>query len=58
LKRGGGYPARQMLHAGSLSFIHPANNKRVVYKAPLPGDMKKFINQLKRAEKAGAGKES
>jgi len=49
LKRGGIYPARQMLHAGTLSFIHPGKNKKVVFKAPLPADMNLFIQQLKDA---------
>ncbi len=33
---------RQALHAEKLKIIHPATNKAMVFKAPLPRDMKEF----------------
>jgi len=40
---------RQMLHAGTLSFIHPSSGERVEYTAPLPPDMRAFIARLREA---------
>jgi len=41
------YPARQMLHAATLSFNHPENGKRVTFKAQLPDDMKQLLERLR-----------
>ncbi len=38
---------RQMLHAETLSFIHPSSGERVEYAAPLPPDMCAFIARLR-----------
>lgn len=38
---------RQALHAAHLSFIHPANGKRVVFKADMPRDMADLCAQLR-----------
>lgn len=40
---------RQMLHAETLSFIHPASGEREAYTAPLPPDMNAFIARLRDA---------
>lgn len=37
---------RQALHAYKLSFIHPATNERMSFKAPLPPDMMRLIDHL------------
>lgn len=37
---------RQALHAYKISFIHPITNIKVNYKAELPNDMKKLINNI------------
>ena len=37
---------RQALHAYKISFIHPITNIKVNYKAELPIDMKKLINNI------------
>ncbi|HSW87190.1 MAG TPA: RluA family pseudouridine synthase [Rhabdochlamydiaceae bacterium] len=37
---------RQMLHAYQITFIHPITHKPIEITAPLPGDIKKFINQI------------
>jgi 23S rRNA pseudouridine1911/1915/1917 synthase len=41
--------ARQMLHAESLSFVHPATGIRVAFKAPLPADMAGFIIAMRQS---------
>ncbi len=38
---------RQMLHAETLSFIHPSSGERVEYTAPMPPDMLDFIDRLR-----------
>lgn len=38
---------RQMLHAETLSFIHPSTGERVEYTAPLPPDMLAFVDGLR-----------
>lgn len=40
---------RQCLHASTLSFLHPANQERVSFSAPLPEDMAAVLAKL-RAE--------
>jgi 23S rRNA pseudouridine1911/1915/1917 synthase len=45
---------RQMLHAGSLSFLHPHTGNPMAFEAPLPEDMSIVIDklrQIKRNEK-------
>jgi len=38
---------RQMLHAETLSFLHPSSGERVEYTAPMPADMRDFIARLR-----------
>jgi 23S rRNA pseudouridine1911/1915/1917 synthase len=38
---------RQMLHAETLSFIHPSSGNRVEFSAPIPPDMSEFIARLR-----------
>jgi 23S rRNA pseudouridine1911/1915/1917 synthase len=38
---------RQMLHAYRLVFTHPANGRSIRATAPLPGDFKRCLSQLK-----------
>lgn len=40
---------RQMLHAETLSFVHPSSGERVEYTAPLPSDMRAFIARLRES---------
>jgi 23S rRNA pseudouridine1911/1915/1917 synthase len=42
---------RHCLHASSIEFFHPKENRRMIFESPLPEDIKDFI---KRAEKAGS----
>lgn len=37
---------RQMLHAFSLSLMHPANNKPRLYKSPVPKDMTDVLGRM------------
>jgi len=37
---------RQMLHAESISFLHPITNQPLVIKAPLPDDMAELIEKM------------
>lgn len=39
---------RQALHACELGLTHPESGKTMTFKAPLPKDMQKLINQLKK----------
>ncbi|MDE0839011.1 MAG: RluA family pseudouridine synthase [Kiritimatiellae bacterium] len=41
------WPARQMLHAREISFLHPDNQKRLTFNAPAPDDMVDIIGQLR-----------
>lgn len=41
---------RQMLHARTLGFIHPATNEFIAFESELPSDMQNIINQLKQYE--------
>jgi 23S rRNA pseudouridine1911/1915/1917 synthase len=36
--------SRQALHSHKISFIHPITKKQIEYVAPMPDDMKKFVN--------------
>ncbi len=38
---------RQMLHAETLGFVHPATRDPVEFSAPLPGDMQRVIDGLR-----------
>ncbi len=42
--------SRQMLHAYSLSFIHPQTKQALEFTAPLPQDMIHLIQQLRKKE--------
>ena len=42
---------RQFLHAKSLGFIHPSNNKEVYYEVPLPEDLLKLVKKLRNLGK-------
>jgi 23S rRNA pseudouridine1911/1915/1917 synthase len=45
---------RNFLHAAQLEFIHPVTGKPLVLEAPLPGELKDFLDRLE-AEPAGPG---
>jgi len=40
--------SRQLLHAATLSFIHPQSGKDCLFTAPLWDDMQQLLNQLQR----------
>jgi len=40
-------PARQMLHAESLGFVHPESGVFCEFRAPMPQDMKKVLETLR-----------
>ena len=42
---------RQFLHAKSLGFIHPSNNKEIYFEVPLPEDLLKLIKKLRNLSK-------
>lgn len=48
---GGSRPERQALHAEKLAFTHPETGERMEFVSPLPGDIKAFIEEI-RKEKA------
>lgn len=39
---------RQALHAASLTFTHPISKERITLKAPLPEDMEKVLEKLRK----------
>ncbi len=39
---------RQMLHATTLSFVHPYTNKKMEFKAPLAPDFEKIVGMLRK----------
>ena len=39
---------RQALHAKSLGFIHPKNNKLMNFESELPNDFKKMLDLLNK----------
>jgi 23S rRNA pseudouridine1911/1915/1917 synthase len=41
-------PDRQMLHAEVISFLHPSQNRKVEFHAPLPEDMLELLNELRK----------
>jgi 23S rRNA pseudouridine1911/1915/1917 synthase len=49
---------RQALHAEQLGFAHPRSGERVRYIAPLPGDMRRWIERLKDFEPHDAAADS
>jgi 23S rRNA pseudouridine1911/1915/1917 synthase len=44
---------RQALHAGSLSFVHPATGERMTFRSPLPPDFQAVLDALR----ASAGRD-
>ena len=38
---------RQLLHAKSISFVHPSNNKRLEFTSNLPSDFDKLLKKLR-----------
>src|SRR5688572_7567427 len=36
---------RLLLHAGRLAFRHPVSGERVKFEAPLPGEMRRFVDE-------------
>jgi 23S rRNA pseudouridine1911/1915/1917 synthase len=46
-RHGVGFP-RQALHATELSLVHPASKQVVTWKSPLPKDMKRLVEELRR----------
>ena len=42
------YIKRQMLHAAYLGFLHPTDEKYIEFHAPIPEDMTKLINHLRK----------
>jgi len=43
-------PPRQMLHAAKLSFTHPATEKKLVFEAPLPQDMRELLDHMDKTK--------
>lgn len=41
------YPARQLLHAKTLAFLHPTTKEYLKFSSDLPDDMKLFLENLK-----------
>ena len=42
---------RQALHAYRLAFAHPIDGRRLTFEAPLPGDLAKLLERLRRRVK-------
>ncbi|MBL7077251.1 MAG: RluA family pseudouridine synthase [Kiritimatiellae bacterium] len=42
-----GTPDRQLLHAHRLAFMHPGNGKELVFEAPLPDDIREWLNRFR-----------
>jgi 23S rRNA pseudouridine1911/1915/1917 synthase len=42
---------RQMLHAWSLGFRHPADSRPLLFEVPIPEDMAAILNELRRMSK-------
>ena len=40
-----GQPSRQLLHAASLGFDHPASGQRLQFEAPLPAEMQSWLGE-------------
>ena len=41
---------RQALHAKTLGFVHPANNKFVNFESKIPNDFQKLLNLLTKLD--------
>jgi len=41
---------RQALHAASVGFFHPRTGEPVIFKSPLPTDMKELVLRLRKPE--------
>jgi 23S rRNA pseudouridine1911/1915/1917 synthase len=54
-KLGGETIARQMLHAETLSLLHPATGHPMTFSAPPPADMAEVIEKLRGIKRAGPG---
>lgn len=39
---------RQALHCKSLTFIHPATNEKMTFEAPMPEDMERLLERLRK----------
>ena len=39
---------RQALHCKSLTFIHPVTNEKMTFEAPMPEDMKRLLERLRK----------
>ena len=39
---------RQMLHAATLGFVHPVSGSFISFECPLPADMQRIIDELKK----------
>ena len=48
--------ARPMLHAASLGFRHPATGKKLSWTSPLPKDMQRLLDRLRRQKTEGSGR--
>jgi 23S rRNA pseudouridine1911/1915/1917 synthase len=46
-----GAPARHLLHAAGLAFVHPTHGRRIEIRSPLPGDFARFVANLRAATK-------
>jgi 23S rRNA pseudouridine1911/1915/1917 synthase len=40
--------ARQALHAGELTLVHPGTGKAMTWRSPLPRDMKRLLDSLRK----------
>ena len=40
-------PARQMLHAWKLEFLHPVKGVKLSFEAPVPADMRPYVMQVR-----------
>jgi 23S rRNA pseudouridine1911/1915/1917 synthase len=45
---------RQALHAGELAFVHPVTGKRLRFKSPLPADMARLADALRKGQEGAA----
>ena len=44
---------RQALHARRITIFHPQREEKMTFEAPIPDDMMRLVNALKRLSKAG-----
>ena len=45
----GRQPVRHLLHAAELGFFHPSEGRQIRIRAPLPADMRSFMEHLRRS---------